>query len=178
MEPVHYFLLKITSLSASCKTDDGMQAFSKLSGGCFPDAAAVSLISQMTVANTEALAFLLVAALNCSDLGIRISVYRLAHCMVMVVYIWLPKQLVEHRFPHMYYITVGWCLGWRGGELRGYQREQVALPRMEEYRLCRTPGPSPSEGTSYILAHLAEGGPRLSMSKICTMWCIILAQPN
>ena len=39
---------------------------------------------------------------------------------------------------------------------------------MEEYRLCRAPGPSPSEGTSYILAHPAEGGPgyiRLSMSE-------------
>ena len=39
----------------------------------------------------------------------------------------------------MYYITVGWCSGWRGGELRGYQHEQVTLPRMEEYRLCRAP---------------------------------------
>ena len=63
-----------------------MRAFSKLSGGCFPDAAAVSLISPMTLANTEALAFLFVAALNCSDLRIRILVYRLAHHMVMVVY--------------------------------------------------------------------------------------------
>ena len=139
MEPVHYFLLKIMSSSASCKTDDRTQAFSKSSGGCFPDAAVVSLISQMTVANMEALAFLLVAALNCSDLGMRISVYRLAHHMVMVVCIWLPKQLVEHRFPCMSYITVGWCLGWRGGELREYQHEQVAPPRMEEYRLCRAP---------------------------------------
>ena len=53
-------------------------------------------------------------------------------------------------------------------KLRGYQREQVALPKIEEYRLCRAPGPSPSEGTSYILADPAEGGPgyiRLSMSE-------------
>ena len=45
---------------------------------------------------------------------------------------------------------------WRDGgveNLGGYQCEQVARPRMEEYRLCRVPGPSPIEGTSYIWAN-------------------------